>query len=234
MLRFALSIAMALPLLAKAPLGEVQTVVSERIDAAPGGAVRVIGTTGELDVEGWDRPEVEVTVTKSTWRRNSPESVEAARRMLNRFRAKLERSQAGDILITAAYPSWNPITRPLRDRTAVSLQYVIKVPHRAHLVIRHESGDLRMEGLTGVIEASVLTGDIEWRVAEANPYAIDAKCRIGGVYSDFDGDHRAREVVGERFGHHADSSAQKAELRVGLGGIQILKVPAIAAAPALP
>jgi hypothetical protein len=59
----------------------------------------------------------------------------------------------------------------------------------------------------------VHAGDIQLRLPEANAYAIDARCKIGGVYSDFTGGH----------GAGASSPAIHAYLRVGVGGIQILK-----------
>lgn len=97
--------------------------------------------------------------------------------------------------------------------------------------IHHDSGDVRLQGLTAAIEATLHAGDIELRLPEVNPYSIDAKCKIGGVYSDFTGDHRVRFAVGERFDHEAAPSAPHAFLRVDAGGIQILKIPAIATAP---
>jgi hypothetical protein len=224
-------LAFGLPVLAKTPKQETQIITGEHADLAPGGTVRVIGSTGELDVEGWDQPQVEITLSRSTFRRGTPQGLEDAKRFLNRFQVKVERNSSGELLITTVLPSRNLITRPLRGRTDVSLQYVIQMPRSAHLVIHHDSGDIRLQGLTGPIEASILTGDMEMRLPEANPYTIDAKCQIGGVYSDFTGDHRARYVVGERFGHDAASSAPHAVLRVGVGGIQILKTPTVAAAP---
>jgi hypothetical protein len=224
-------LALGLPLLAKAPLQETQIVTGEHTDLAPGGTVRVIGSTGQLDVEGWDQPQVEITLSRSAFRPGTPQGIEDAKRLLNRIQAKVERNSAGEVLITTVLPSRNLITRPLRGRTDVSLQYVIKVPRDAHVVIHHDAGDIRLAGLTGPIEAAVHSGDIEMRLPEASPYTIDARCKIGGVYSDFTGSHRVREVVGERFDHDAAPAAPHAVLRVWVGGIQILRVPAGAMAP---
>lgn len=224
-------LALSLPLLAKVPLHEVQVTTTDHADLAPGGIIRVIGSLGQLDVEGWDRPEVEVTVTKSVWRRDTPQRREQGTQLLNHVLVKTERKAAGEVAITTVLPSRNLITRPLRSKTDVSLQYIIKVPRDAHLVIHHDSGDVRLQGLTAGIEATLHAGDIELRLPEANPYSIDANCKIGGVYSDFTGDHRVRYAVGERFDHDAASAAPHAWLRVDVGGIQILKTPAVATAP---
>lgn len=224
-------LAFCLPLLAKAPLHEVQLTTTDHADLAPGGTIRVSGSYGQLDVEGWDRPQVEVTVTRSVWRSDTAQGRERGTQLLKQVVVKIERKAAGEVAISTVLPSWNLITRPLRDRTEVSLQYAIKVPHDAHLVIHQESGDVRLEGMTAALEATLHSGDIELRLPEASPYTIDAKCRIGGVYSDFTGDHRVHYAVGERFDHQAASSAPHAVLRVDAGGIQILKIPAIATAP---
>ena len=226
-----LALAAALPLLAKDPLRTVQVVTSEQVDLSKGGTVRIVGSTGQLDVEGWDRPEVEITLAKSTWSRNTPQAADAAKGLLNHFRVKEDHNASGELTITTVYPSWNPITRPHHGKNGVSLQYTIKVPRDAHVVIRHDYGDIRLAGLTGAIEAGTHEGDIELRLPEANPYTIDAKCHFGGVYSDFDGGHRGRDIVGEAFAHNAESSAPHAVLRVGIGGIQILKLPAVATTP---
>ena len=46
--------------------GEATT--TERMNFAPGGTIRVEHSYGDLRVEGWDRPEVKITVTKSLLR----------------------------------------------------------------------------------------------------------------------------------------------------------------------
>ena len=44
----------------------------------PGGTIRLDNSYGYLTVEGWDEPEVEITVTKSTDRFYEPEQKEKA------------------------------------------------------------------------------------------------------------------------------------------------------------
>ena len=211
-------IGLSVCLWAKEPKQDVQATTTQRAELGPGGAVRIDGSLGELDIQGWDHAEVEITLTKSVWRSSHDE----AARTLDSVRVKADRKGA-DLEITTLFPSRNPITRPLRGKTVVSLQYLIKVPHDARLVIHHDGGDVRLQGITGAIEATVGRGDIELRLPDTNSYSIDAKCRVGGVTSDFGGGHHGRLVVGERFDHDAESSGQRAYLRVGIGGIQILK-----------
>ena len=44
----------------------IQVTKTDRADFAPGGTIHVSGSHGDLNIEGWDRPDVEITVTKST------------------------------------------------------------------------------------------------------------------------------------------------------------------------
>jgi hypothetical protein len=50
----------------KGPKKSFEQTSTERVKFAPGGTIRLDNSYGYLTVEGWDEPEVEVTVTKST------------------------------------------------------------------------------------------------------------------------------------------------------------------------
>jgi hypothetical protein len=214
---------LCLPILAKVPLQPVLLTNTEHVDIAPGGTIRVNASTGQLDIEGWDRPEVEITVAKSTYRSGTPKVRDEGTAELNRVRVVTERKSAGELVITTSYPS-RTLTRPFRGKTDVNLEYHIKVPRDAHLVIRHESGDVRIGDVVGEIDATSGAGDMLLMLPASGRYSIDAKCRVGGVYSDFDGSHRNRYLVGERFGEEGGAAAKRVYLRVGMGGIQILKM----------
>jgi hypothetical protein len=48
------------------PRQRVQVVQTERSDFPSGGLLRFKNSIGELTVEGWDKPDVEITTIKST------------------------------------------------------------------------------------------------------------------------------------------------------------------------
>jgi hypothetical protein len=50
----------------KAPKQSFEVTSTERVNFQPGGAIRLENSYGYLTVEGWDEPEVEIVVTKST------------------------------------------------------------------------------------------------------------------------------------------------------------------------
>jgi hypothetical protein len=83
---------------------------------------------------------------------------------------------------------------------------------------------VRLYDLTGEIDATSRAGDMVLLLPASGRYSIDAKCSVGGVRSDFEGKHRTPYLVGERFDEEAQGPASRLYLRVGLGGIQILKM----------
>jgi hypothetical protein len=212
-----------LPLLAKVPLQPVQQTNTDHVEFAAGGIIRLTGSSGQLDVEGWDRPEVEITVAKSTYRSNTPKRRDEGTQELNSVRVAAERKSAGELVISTSYPS-RTLTRLLRGKTDLNLEYHIKVPRDSHLVIRHDSGDVRLFDLTGEIDATSRAGDMVLLLPSSGRYSINAKCTVGGVYSDFDGKRGTPLLVGERFNEDAEAPASRVYLRVGTGGIQILKI----------
>jgi hypothetical protein len=64
----------------------VEVVHTERVSFAPGGVIHVSHSFGSVTVEGWDRPEVDVTVVKSRERYYEPKQHEQAARGLERVR----------------------------------------------------------------------------------------------------------------------------------------------------
>src|SRR5262245_19426888 len=69
----------------------VEITSTERVSFASGGLIRFNDSYGDLTVEGWDRPEVEITVTKSTDRYFAPDQQALAMPLLERLRVVPER-----------------------------------------------------------------------------------------------------------------------------------------------
>ena len=64
--------------LRRGPEQSFEVTSTERVNFLPGGTIRLNNSYGYLTVEGWDEPEVEITVTKSTDRFYEPEQKEKA------------------------------------------------------------------------------------------------------------------------------------------------------------
>jgi hypothetical protein len=176
----------------------VSVTNTEVVHFAPGGVVRVTELMGNLLVEGWDRPEVEITSTKSA------QGKQAAERLKD-LHVVAEPRSATELAISVA--------RSTRSHwsSSVSLELRIRVPSDSHLVIRHGRGMVSVSHVTGELEAVSRSGDIILMLPGPGPYAIDAKSKFGSVSSDF--------ASGQT------NSARRIFVRMGLGGIAIEKLP---------
>jgi hypothetical protein len=216
-------VAMCLPMAAKAPKAAMPVITDERVDFAPGGAIEVSGSAGELNIEGWDGPGVEITVTRSTYRTDTPREQDLAKRQLSAIQVTAERKSPTEMTIRTAIPRRGFWARVGREGRNFQLDYRIRVPRNSKLALRHGTGDIIVTDVSGDIDASVRAGDIVVQLPAAGQYAFDAQCGVGGVYSDFAGDYHMGHLVGERFGQGGSGPAKQVHLRVGVGGISIQK-----------
>ena len=205
---------------------KVQVVSTQRMDLPAGGTVRLINSTGELTVEGWDQPGVEITTIKSTKATFTASEREKAVRNLDKLRIGSER-RAGELVITTYFPRHRgfPPASPLATKSFI-LEYKIKVPRNANLVVDHDVGDLHFDGVSGDIHATMLRGEITLLLPAGEQFTIDAKSDFGSVTSDFRGIAKRRFwLVGNQYAQSA-SAPHKLYLRDGFGDIVILKTRA--------
>jgi hypothetical protein len=216
-LKIAIALGTMLPLFAddgaKQP---VQATTSERVAFAPGGLIRFNDSYGDLNVEGWDRPEVEIKVTRSLSSYYPPKQREKAAARLERVHAI---TQHTDTELTIS-------TLPPKHRGGVMVEYQVRVPYDTRLAIHHGGGNILVSNVTGDIEATSSRGDILLMLPEKGMYSIDARSRMGTVSSDFAGETRVRRyLVGERYSNESPAPARRIHLRMGFGGITIKAVP---------
>jgi hypothetical protein len=208
----------------------VEVVQTERLSFAPGGVIHVPHSFGSVTVEGWDRPEVEVTVVKSRERYYEPEQREQAARGLERVRIVAERNSDNELTISTSAPHkrfpflWG-------GKRGVEVEYLIHAPRNSRLVIQHGAGYVLVSNMTGDVEATSRGGDILLMLPDSGTYAIDARSKLGTVSSDFAGDAHRRYLVGTRFASATSSPSHRVYLRALVGGITIKSVPAEAEPP---
>ena len=101
----------------KAPKESFEVTKTERVNFLAGGTVEVDNSYGYLTVEGWDEPEVEVTVAKSTNRFYEPERKERVGQRFDEIRVSTEprpvmriTEQSGSLRLAASSTS-----RPVRS-----------------------------------------------------------------------------------------------------------------------
>src|SRR5579862_2356291 len=192
---FLLAFALILPL--SAADGDKQVVSATNTDCvkfSPGGLIRLNHADGFVNVEGWDQPDVEITVVKSTRRGYPDEGRKEAEGRLNLVSVATQRVSDKELAVSATFPH-----RRFFEGQNVTVEYRIRVPRDTRLAIAHESGYVLVTGVNADIEATARTGDIMLMLPEAGTYAIDAKSKLGNVTSDFAGQIHHQKLVGERY-----------------------------------
>jgi hypothetical protein len=208
------------------PLEKVQVSKTETIDFPSRGTLRLKNSIGVLTVEGWDRPEVEMTTIKSSKVAYPAREREKAAHDLDRVQVSAQR-KGDELVITTDFPRHRPfpLPNPVGGATNFDLEYRIKVPRTARLIVDHDVGEVNVDDLTGNIEVKLLQGEIMLHLPEETRYAINAKSDFGNVRSDFPGDEKRRRwwPVGHRVLNEDSGSAHTLNLMVGYGDVIILK-----------
>jgi hypothetical protein len=200
-----------------------QASTTEHVDFPPGGLIHINGSYGELNVDGWDRPEIEVTVTKTLPYGYKSKQTDQARAHLDGVRIVTERKVPGKATISTELPLRHlPWTPPFTRHTAggVTVQYEIHVPRDSHLAIHHGTGLVSVSGIDGDIDASVGRGDILLWLPPGS-YSLDARTRFGIVSSDIEGSSRNQYLIGESFTTANPAPSHRLHLRMGFGGITL-------------
>ena len=210
---FVLSALAGKPVLRAEEFKQVQATSTERMDFAPGGLIRLNASDGDLYVEGWDQPAVEITVIKSMPYNYKLSHPEQAAKHLERVTIRTERRSDTEVAISTIHAG------------VVALEYQIHVPRESRLEIQHGTGNVFVNNVTGDIEATCRRGDILLMLPATAAYAIDAKSKFGTISSDFEGSAQvARYRLGERY-ITPNSSAHRIHLRMDFGGITIKAIP---------
>jgi hypothetical protein len=220
----ALSLVVTAPLLAAAePVRRPEQVSNtERVNFAPGGTIRFNDSFGDLYVEGWDQPQVEMTFIKSFEDYEPPKN---AAEQLERVKFTTEHPSPNELLIGTTIPSHGFFRHPFGGKGPVTVRYELRVPRDSHLVIHHGGGNILIGNVTGGIEATNREGDIMLMLPSSGSYSIDAKSKMGTVTSDFAGKAHIRHFIGERYTGADANSQRQIFLRVRFGGITIKEVP---------
>src|SRR5579864_7762798 len=176
------------------PAQAVQVTTTERVEFAPGGTIRLNDSYGSLTLEGWDRPEVEITVTK-LMPHDSKGQPDEAKKRLDEIRVGTERKSGSELVISTSLPAHRSLVSPFVPRKTagdVTIEYQIHAPRDSKLAIHHGTGSVVVSQMTGDTEATCGQCDMVLMLRDSGAYAIDAKSKLGTVTSDFDGRPRVR------------------------------------------
>ena len=204
----------------------VQVTNTQKMAFPAGGTLRLDHSTGEVTIEGWDEPGFEMTTTIKSVEGYPAADREKAKQELERVKvtAKLN---GQELVVSTDYPRHRafPWIEPLSIVTNFYLEYKIKVPRNAKLLIQHDDGEVHVDDVTGNVDAKARQGLIALRIEAQNmPPMINAKSFIGTVNSDFDGAEKGQPLhFGHTYAEGESSAPQKLDLKVGYGDIVILK-----------
>jgi hypothetical protein len=190
----------------------VSATSTEKFDAAS--AIRIENSRGQVSIEAWDQPGIQVTIVKSTTRAFDPKQHDPATQLLDRAHIKPERNSDTLVISTEI---------PKHDKDAVQVDYVIQAPRATKIEVSHAEGALFVIGIAADIHAVVHHGQITLNLPAGDAFTIAAHARIGDVYSEFDGTD-PRHKLGHNFTSTSDAgTAHKLALDVTVGDIVILK-----------
>jgi hypothetical protein len=205
------------------PPQKVQVSKTEHMDFPAGGVLRLNNSVGELTVEGWDRPEVEITTVKSTREDYPSQEREKAVKELDRVHVETHRD-GGELVITTDYPGGRFLSCLFGGTAGFDLEYRIKVPASTRFIADHGVGEVHVDNLRGDIQVAVHQGEITLDLPEQDRYAVDAKSNCGSVVSDFPGKEKSRFwFFGHRVENEDSSAPHKLNLKIGYGDIIVLK-----------
>lgn len=217
-------LAAGLTLAADDASNSLQSTNTQQLDFPAGGTLRLNKSIGELTVEGWDQPGLEITTVK--WVKiKGDKPPKASGKDLEKIRVTAERKD-NDIVVTTVFPKHFVMARLFTGLSDFELEYRIKAPRGANLAIDHQIGEVHIEGVTGDIHATDDMGRITVALIPGTQYAIDARSKLGSVDSDVSGTEKKRLKFGHTFVSPDSAAAKKLFMRIRFGDITILDTPA--------
>lgn len=204
----------------------VEVTHTEHLDFPAGGVLHLDKSTGDLTVEAWDEPGIELTTVKSTKSWYVHDRSAAAKELDSRIRVTSER-KGHELTITTELPKHPLLLRPLMGESSYEIEYRLKVPRETKLVIDHGSGNVYIDDVRGDIHVTAGVGQIVLHLPEDGRYAFNTKSEIGSVESDFQGHEAETPLLGRSFRSDASelpANAQKIYARILSGDITILKI----------
>jgi len=219
------------------PKESFEVTSTERVNFPPGGTISLNNSYGYLTVEGWDEPEVEIIVTKSTNSLYPPEGKAKAEQNFEQVRVAAERRSDKEVAISTTLPARHGfptsilpsrrivVTMPKTSKRGVTVEYTVHVPRDSRVVVHQDNGYVWVSDVTGDISVDSHTGDMIVMLPDPGLYSIDARTRMGSVSSDFPGQGNKQFLVGSHFVHAGQAPSRRILLRMGRGNITIKNGP---------
>jgi hypothetical protein len=176
------------------------------------GLLTIETRTGDIHIEGWDEPRLEIEAEKVV----RAKSEEAAKPLYERFTVVLE-GQDKRVLLRTLYPP-RRVWRPFRGESHLTVNYRIKMPFDANLVLKCVDGDVTIRGVEGKQQILVNYGDVEIDIPSVERLrSLRAHAWLGYVQSDLHGEDKAG--FGPRISYWNPTGEQDIYVKVRMGGV---------------
>ena len=208
----------------------VKITKTEQMDFPSGGLLHLNDVIGDLTIEPWDQPGIEITTTKSTKADLDSQNHEKGVAELDQVHIAAQR-KGNELTLTTEFPRYGHFLF-VPGHTRFDLDTHISVPRNTRLDI-HGSGQIYLNNLASDIQAEISHGTIVLHLPEQGHYDIDARSKFGTVESDFPGQEKRSHWIGHSFTDQPATGAQKLYLRTGYGDVILLKIRQPQAPPAV-
>lgn len=147
------------------------------------GTLTVETRTGDIHIQGWDDPHVVIEAEKLV----RASSARKAAKLYKRIRIKLQGVDE-NVMVRTIYPPRRP-WRPFRGESKLTVNFRIKMPYDAKLVLRTVDGDVWVKGIVGNENIFVNYGDVEIDIPSAEKlHSLHASAFLGTVQSELRGE----------------------------------------------
>jgi len=180
----------------------------------PRGTVVLDTRVGDLTVEGWDQASVEIEAEKVV----HAASEAKARGLYRQIKIELKDNEE-ELRLRVIFPPRRP-WRLFRGATKLSVNFRLRMPAEASLVVKCIDGDLRIRGIAGRQEVRVNYGNVEinvpsvWRLR-----SLKARTWLGYAQSDLHGEGSAG--FGRTVSFWNPQGEQDISVQVRFGGVYI-------------
>jgi len=175
---------------------------------------------GDIHVTGLDDPHVQIDAEKVV----RAGSQAAANPMFDRIRVVLE-GQDKEVRLHTDYPP-RRLWRPFRGESKLSVNFEIKMPYDANLLLRCVDGDVRVAGVTGHEKLRVNYGDVEIDVPSLwGLRSLYAHTFLGYVQSDLHGTTQDGAGFSQQVSFWNEHGKQDVAVRVRMGGVFVYSDP---------
>jgi hypothetical protein len=180
------------------------------------GTVVIDTRVGDIFIQGWDKARVEVEAEKVV----RAGSEKKAQSMFGRLRVDLSTDDEQRIVyLKTHYPARRP-WRPFKGESKLTVNYRIKMPLDANLILHCVDGDVRIEGIKGNQQLKINYGNVEINVPSVwDLRSLQAHTWLGYVQSDLEALTKNDSGIGRNISFYNAQGRQEIEVRVHMGGV---------------